>query len=165
MTANIDLKDPSALRSAALRSFGRRRGRKPSARQAHLFADVLPTVAIDQHNPILDPTKPVWLEIGFGGGEHLVWQAENNPDIHLVGCEPFEDGVVKVLSAIEEKPLRNIHLLADDARTLLKNLPDFHRRQDFYPLSGSMAEAQTSEAPADQHSTPDRPRAHHASRC
>ena len=47
------------------------------------------------------PVSRVWLEIGFGGGEHLIWQARANPDVGLIGCEPFEDGVVKALSAIE----------------------------------------------------------------
>ena len=46
------------------------------------------------------PVEDVWLEIGFGGGEHLVWQARANPGVGLIGCEPFQDGVVKVLSAI-----------------------------------------------------------------
>jgi tRNA (guanine-N7-)-methyltransferase len=66
----------------------------------------------------------VWLEIGFGGGEHLIWQATHNSDIGLIGCEPFEDGVVKVLAAIEAGPITNIRLHADDGRPLLHRLPD-----------------------------------------
>jgi len=65
----------------------------------------------------------VWLEIGFGGGEHLVWQAARNPRVLLIGCEPFEDGVVKVLSAIEQDRLENIALHMGDARDLLRWLP------------------------------------------
>ena len=91
-----------------LRSYGRRRGRKPSARQSALLAGLLPRVALPLGDPppSLDalfspPAQEVWLEIGFGGGEHLLWQARNNSHVGLIGCEPFEDGVVKVLSAIE----------------------------------------------------------------
>ena len=62
----------------------------------------------------------MWLEIGFGGGEHLVWQAARNPHILLIGCEPFEDGIVKVLSAIEQDKLENIRLHMGDARDVLR---------------------------------------------
>ena len=66
----------------------------------------------------------MWLEIGFGGGEHLLWQAARNPEIGLIGCEPFEDGVVKVLSAIDSDRLTNIRVHADDARPMLRMLPE-----------------------------------------
>jgi tRNA (guanine-N7-)-methyltransferase len=68
--------------------------------------------------------EDVWLEIGFGGGEHLLWQARNSPHVGLIGCEPFEDGIVKVLSAVEQEQLGNLRLHADDARPLLRWLPD-----------------------------------------
>ncbi len=115
-----------------LRSYGRRRGRKPSPRQAALWRDALPRFALD----ILRPPPPrlgalftpavedVWLEIGFGGGEHLLWQARNNAHVGLIGCEPFQDGVVKALSAIEAEALANVRLHADDARPLLRWLPE-----------------------------------------
>ncbi len=67
--------------------------------------------------------REIWLEIGFGGGEHLIWQARHNPDVCLIGCEPFEEGVVKVLTAIDEQGLGNIRLHADDARAVLRWLP------------------------------------------
>lgn len=113
-----------------LRSFGRRRGRKASARQDLLMHDVLPRVAL--HVPAalggavdLRPagTSDLWLEIGFGSGEHLLARAVQHPDICLVGCEPFHDGVVKVLDAIESGGPQNIRLYADDARDLLRRLP------------------------------------------
>jgi tRNA (guanine-N7-)-methyltransferase len=132
-----------------LRSFGRRRGRKLSPRQARLYRELLPQVAIDlaapppgdraalaerlrtERVPGASPAGPcsgrepdVWLEIGFGGGEHLIRQAEQHPEVLLIGAEPFEDGVVKVLSAIEDRGLRNIRLYPDDARPLLRWLPD-----------------------------------------
>ena len=67
--------------------------------------------------------KQVWLEIGFGGGEHLLWQASRNPLVAFVGCEPFEDGVVKVLTRIDEEKLGNIRLHMGDAREVLRWLP------------------------------------------
>jgi tRNA (guanine-N7-)-methyltransferase len=68
--------------------------------------------------------QETWLEIGFGGAEHLVWQAEHNPDIQFIGCEPFEDGVIKALTAIEDKKLGNIRIHGDDARPVLRWLPE-----------------------------------------
>lgn len=135
-----------------LRSYGRRRGRKLSPRQAHLMRDLLPRLAIDLASApppsIKDlfrapdaqwasenasqnsssqskaPKEQTWLEIGFGGGEHLVWQAGRNPNVGLIGAEPFEDGIVKVLAAVDEQRLSNVRLHPDDARALLRWLPD-----------------------------------------
>jgi tRNA (guanine-N7-)-methyltransferase len=115
-----------------LRSYGRRRGRAPSARQKTLRQDLLPRVAVPGDAECLRrlpdlfprPVRDVWLEIGFGGGEHLAWQAMQHPDIGFIGCEPFEDGVVKLLSAIELQPLPNVRVWAADARPLLRLLPE-----------------------------------------
>lgn len=118
--------------TADLRSYGRRRGRKLSDRQARLMAELLPRVRVDLSaasrawlaRNAASPSDPVWLEIGFGGAEHLIWQAERNPGTLLLGAEPFEDGVVKALAAIEDQRLANIRLHPDDARPLLRWLPD-----------------------------------------
>jgi tRNA (guanine-N7-)-methyltransferase len=115
-----------------LRSYGRRRGRKPSARQAALLEQGLPRVALSLSGPaparlgqLFTPAcTEVWLEIGFGGAEHLLWQARAHPHVGLIGCEPFEDGVVKALDAVERENIANIRLHADDARPLLRWLPD-----------------------------------------
>jgi len=69
------------------------------------------------------PVSQVWLEIGFGGGEHLVWQAQHHPDVGIIGCEPFEEGVVKALTLIEDEALANICVHPDDVRPLLRWLP------------------------------------------
>ena len=122
-----------------LRSFGRRRGRRLSAHQLSLLNDVLPQVSLDLaatapaplESLFPTPVCEVWLEAGFGGGEHLVWQARQNPHVGFIGCEPFEDGIVKVLSAIEKNALTNIRLYADDARPLLRWLPKASLRRSF----------------------------------
>jgi tRNA (guanine-N7-)-methyltransferase len=106
-----------------LRSFGRRTGRAQSHRQQILLSELLPKVAIDLAQPYAAADAGTWLEIGFGGGEHLLWHARRNPTVRIIGCEPFEDGVVKVLRAIDEEGLGNIRLHADDARPLLRWLP------------------------------------------
>src|SRR5262245_58692221 len=115
-----------------LRSYGRRRGRKPSPRQAALFDQLLPEVTLSLADPAPSPlakmfpvpVREVWLEIGFGGGEHLLWQAAQNPNVGLIGCEPFQDGVTKVLHGIEQGSIANIRLHPDDARSVLRWLPD-----------------------------------------
>ena len=129
--AELGTETPDVERRSELRSFGRRRGRKLSARQQHLLDEVLPRVSLSsaEASPasltdlFATPTSRVWLEIGFGGGEHLVWQARANLDVGLIGCEVFEDGVVKVLSVIDEAKLGNVLLSTEDAREVLRRLP------------------------------------------
>ena len=124
-----DEHDPS---ESELRSFGRRRGRKLSARQSDLLAGLGPAVRPNLSQPapehaaalFAQPVAQVWLEIGFGGGEHLVWQARAHPDVGIIGCEPFEEGVVKVLTLIEAEGLSNIRVHPDDVRPLLRWLPE-----------------------------------------
>lgn len=95
------------------------------------MTQVLPRLAPDLGTPCPSPLTDlfdgtvdrVWLEIGFGGGEHLIWQAQNHPRVGIIGCEPFRDGVIKVASAVEDAAIRNVRLHADDARTLVRWLP------------------------------------------
>ena len=70
------------------------------------------------------PVTAVWLEIGFGGGEHLAAQAARLPDHGLIGCEVFENGVVRLLAEVERLGLANLRLLIDDARPLLAALAE-----------------------------------------
>jgi tRNA (guanine-N7-)-methyltransferase len=65
----------------------------------------------------------IWLEIGFGGGDHLAAQAEIHPDIGFIGCEFFENGIEKLLAQIESRRLRNVRIYTDDARLLIAALP------------------------------------------
>lgn len=109
--------------------YGRTKGKTLRPRQAHLMETLLPKVSICLDGPQVDPqtlfppaTDEVWLEIGFGGGEHLAWQAGANPRVGILGCEPFINGVAKLVSEINDTNLTNVRLLADDARFLLEKL-------------------------------------------
>jgi tRNA (guanine-N7-)-methyltransferase len=68
--------------------------------------------------------RPLWLEIGFGGGEHLAAQAAAHPDRALIGCEPYISGVARLLALAEARALTNLRIVVDDARLLLDALPD-----------------------------------------
>ena len=67
--------------------------------------------------------REVWLEIGFGGGEHLAWQAAHHPDIGIIGAEVFEMGVIQLATRIEVDELRNVRLYDEEAQDLLSWLP------------------------------------------
>ena len=101
--------------------FGRRRGKTLRRHHLQLTEELLPKLRVDLDNPL--PVGEVWLEIGFGGGEHLAHQAETFPDVNFIGAEPFRNGVAKLLALIEEKAIGNIYIHDDDVRYLLEKLP------------------------------------------
>jgi len=108
--------------------YGRRKGPKLSARQVGLRQTLLGELAYD---PARDPAgqfpngvQELWLEVGFGAGEHLVWQARANPEVGLIGAEPYEMGVAKMLTKLDESPLNNVRLYEGDGREIIENLPD-----------------------------------------
>ena len=86
--------------------FGRRKGPKLSAHQERLLETLLPKLALeleagrDPRAYFTAPVADVWLEIGFGAGEHLLWQAEHHPRVGLIGAEPYVSGVAKLLSRL-----------------------------------------------------------------
>jgi tRNA (guanine-N7-)-methyltransferase len=112
--------------------FGRRKGHKLRPRQAQLFETLLPRLAVDLSRPapadlctlFAVPVVEVVLEIGFGGGESLIAQAQMQPNTGFLGVEPFSNGMGKALAAIESGGLRNIRLHFDDAVKLIAWLPD-----------------------------------------
>ena len=131
MPANDPTKTSSSAAHGPLRSFGRIKSRAIKPRQAALFDTLLPTLALpDPAAGLLDPlalmpdSKQVWLEIGFGGGEHLAAQAARHADALMIGCEPFLNGVGSALRHIDEGGLKNVRLHADDARAVVDALPD-----------------------------------------
>ena len=117
--------------------YGRRHGKRLRPNQQRLLDDLLPRVAIAGVSPWENPARlglapealfaderPLWLEIGFGGGEHLVHQALGHPDKGLIGCEPFVNGVAMALTRIDAAGgLSNIRLHPGDARDLVELLP------------------------------------------
>jgi tRNA (guanine-N7-)-methyltransferase len=113
-----------------LRSYGRIKSRAIKPRQAGLMQTLLPRIALDPQAGPIDPralmpgAPEVWLEIGFGGGEHLAAQAARRREVLVIGVEPFLNGVASCLRHIEERALDNVRLHAGDARDLLAALPD-----------------------------------------
>ena len=119
-----------------LRSYGRLKARPLKPRQAGLLEHELPRYAFPLgSDPRQLATGPVWLEIGFGGGEHLAAQARAHPDVNIVGCEPFVNGMAKLLAAVDQEKLGNIRVWDDDVTRLLPTLPDgsFDRVYILYP--------------------------------
>lgn len=112
------------------RFYGRRHGRRLRAGRERLLRELLPRLAVpagasplDPHGLFDPPAARCWLEIGFGAGEHIAAQAEANPEVGLIGCEPFVNGVARLLGRVVEQGLDNIRIFPDDARLLLGRLP------------------------------------------
>jgi tRNA (guanine-N7-)-methyltransferase len=111
--------------------FGRRKGHKLRAHQADLIDHLLPRLALDTKTPLAAPPPDLFdpkatelrLEIGFGGGEHLAAEARAFPATGFIGCEPYINGMAKILAQIEAHDIRNVRLFAGDAAELLAWLP------------------------------------------
>ena len=112
--------------------YGRRKGHRLRSGRRRLLEEVLPSLqlSLPEHGP-LEPARlfahrpeRIWLEIGFGGGEHLAAQAAAHPGVGLIGCEPFISGIARLLSLIEPQGLSNVRLFTDDARLLMQALPE-----------------------------------------
>lgn len=112
-----------------LRTFGRSKGKPLSSNQKLLMEKEYPKIdigklVIEAKNPLVDVKGEVWLEIGFGGAEHILWQAKNNPDVTIIGVEPFLNGVAKAVKGVVDQGLINILLYRGDARDVINLLPD-----------------------------------------
>ncbi len=109
--------------------FGRRKGHKLRLGQAELFSSLLPRLRVNpgdlaEPDRIFGrPVDDVRLEIGFGGGEHLLARARANPRAGFIGCEPFVNGMAKLLAAIDAEGLDNIRVWDGDASVVLAALP------------------------------------------
>ncbi|CAN5460222.1 tRNA (guanine(46)-N(7))-methyltransferase TrmB [soil metagenome] len=107
--------------------FGRRKGHKLRNHQADLIEHLLPHLALDIGGTdasnlralYATPINEMRLEIGFGGGEHLIAEALAFPQTGFIGCEPYVNGMAKILSQIEAHNIANIRLFAGDAAELL----------------------------------------------
>ncbi|SUZ33021.1 tRNA (guanine-N(7)-)-methyltransferase [Roseibaca ekhonensis] len=117
--------------------YGRIKGKTLRPAQQTYLDEDLPALALRgvgrDDNPSrqpVDPTsffgdrRPLWLEVGFGGGEHMVHQAARNPDVGIIGCEPYINGVAMALGKIREAGVDNLRIHTWDARELFDVLPD-----------------------------------------
>ncbi|MGD0189853.1 MAG: tRNA (guanine(46)-N(7))-methyltransferase TrmB [Rhizomicrobium sp.] len=114
--------------------YGRRKGPKLSQYQASLFQTLLPALELklvsgcDPRAYFEAAVDDVWLEIGFGGGEHLQWQAAHHPHTGIIGAEPYETGVAKLLAklaaAYSADAAHSIRIYRNDARDIVEALPD-----------------------------------------
>lgn len=113
--------------------YGRQRGPKLKPGQRRRLEMQLPALAVplpsggERLAPValLAPgTRALWLEIGFGAGEHLAWQAARHPDRTHLGVEPYLNGVASLLSRVDVQGLDNVRICVDDARLVLAALPD-----------------------------------------
>ncbi|SDX23663.1 tRNA (guanosine(46)-N7)-methyltransferase TrmB [Litoreibacter albidus] len=116
--------------------YGRLKGKTLNARQQQDFNEVLPKYLLDhvsrEDNPdrtLLDVDRirdgrPLWLEVGFGSGEHILHQAKANPDVLIIGCEIYVNGVASLLGKIRREGVTNIVIHPGDARDLLDVLPE-----------------------------------------
>lgn len=108
--------------------YGRRKGPKLSQRQAGLrqtlLSDLGWRLGEAPAGQFPNSVTELWLEVGFGAGEHLVWQASHHPKAGLIGAEPYEMGMAKMLTKLEESPLNNVRLFEGDGRDIIEALPD-----------------------------------------
>ena len=120
-------------RSAGPRFFGRRLGRPLRANARILVDELLPKIAIpepgqnervDPHALFARPMREIWLEVGFGGGEHLAAQAASHRDVGLIGGEVFLNGVAALLGHVQRAQLDNVRVYPEDVRHLFPALPD-----------------------------------------
>jgi tRNA (guanine-N7-)-methyltransferase len=111
--------------------WGRRRGKPLSARRDELMATRLPALAVDIESRAPKPPTTLFaapitqirLEIGFGGGEHLIHEAKRFPEIGFIGVEPFLNGMAKAVASIDDLGLENVRVFGGDAAQLLDWLP------------------------------------------
>lgn len=115
------------------RFYGRRRGKRLRRTALGLIETLLPRLAIAQPaaGSSLDPrtlfgrpVDAVWLEVGFGGGEHVVAQARLYPDTGIIGCEPFRNGIASLLGHLVGTQIDTVRIFPEDARLLLPALPE-----------------------------------------
>ncbi|MGB6230666.1 MAG: tRNA (guanine(46)-N(7))-methyltransferase TrmB [Litorimonas sp.] len=104
------------------RTFGRAKGRTLTASQQALMEAHWPRLSIAPGDPL--PPEPRWLEIGYGMGSHLLHLGRSNPDVSVIGAEPFLNGTAKALRGVVEEALDNVRLFRGDVRELMADMPD-----------------------------------------
>lgn len=115
-----------------LPSFGRRKARKLRPLSQQAYQQKISLVKITDELPLFEPSSDdIWLEIGFGGGEHLLAQLASNPSIKFVGCEPFMNGIAKLLMHLSGEDLHRVRLWLEDVRYLLDKVPSSYFSRAF----------------------------------
>src|SRR5574339_597294 len=117
--------DPTTLN----RLYGRSSGHKLRKGQAELLEALLPALSVPADGEISSERlfgdyRPLHLEIGFGGGEHLAYRADLLPDHGFIGCEPFLNGVAQALGHIRDQSLANVRIHMGDALDVLRRIPN-----------------------------------------
>ena len=112
-----------------IKSFGRRVGRTLTKTKLAIKASVMPELSLELKaifnlTEFFPQATKIAIEIGFGDGERLANYALNNPEYGIIGCEPYITGALSLAQIIQERNINNIRIFADDARMLLKNIPD-----------------------------------------
>ena len=118
----------SIVQAPRRRLYGRSRGKPLRAGQERLLAEALPRFeiapeALWRGDAFGVEPPEIWLEVGFGAGEHLIAQAKAHPEIGFIGCEPFLNGVAAALAGVERERLANVRLRRGDAEALLEAAP------------------------------------------
>lgn len=112
----------------AQRTFGRVKSRALKPRQAALMQTLLPQLALPAGPLVPGALMPgaadVWLEAGFGAGEHLAAQAARHPEALFIGAEPFVNGVAACLARLDAAKVANVRLHHGDVREVIERLPD-----------------------------------------
>lgn len=131
-----DSDSPSDAAPPRRNFYGRRHGKtlRPSQKGylAEDLGELRPRGVTVEENPGRDPIdpaalfggRPVWLEVGFGGGEHMVAMAARHPQVGIIGCEPYINGVAMLLGKIRAAGVDNVSVHPGDARDLMDVLPD-----------------------------------------
>lgn len=111
---------PTPIRS---KFFGRRQSRPLKKEHQAIYDELSPKLSIDPKD-LKIPSAPLFLEIGFGSGEHLAEKAQQNPNHIFWGCEPYVNGMATFLKKIKTHNLENVNIYGYDAQNILQNLPD-----------------------------------------
>jgi tRNA (guanine-N7-)-methyltransferase len=115
------------------RFYGRRSGKRLRRSALGLIDTLLPRLAVvvPGQGVALAPTElfprkveQIWLEVGFGGGEHVVAQARLHPEAGIIGCEPFKNGIASLLGHLNGSEIDNVRIFPEDVRQLFPALPE-----------------------------------------
>jgi tRNA (guanine-N7-)-methyltransferase len=114
--------DRNSIRTEKL--HGRKKSRASSQKNQQIYKEIFPKYKLDISSINLNQYNDIELEVGFGYGEHLIWQALNHPYKLFIGAEPFRSGVINTLKEIERQKINNIRLYDDNVIDIIDNLPN-----------------------------------------